>query len=198
MINKNMINKNMINKNMINKNNASLPESVILNIFSFSPSFVFYENCKRVLHYKNESIFALLSNYYFPPAPAPIPSYLFLDYFLCHKHLLILDNYPHFEEYLKQNIWVRDLCYKYPTNQIIRRSLRNIMRLSYFVNCLRELARYQIQMTNDKVEQSNIGISYQCLIESVNKESEEQTKMLKNYMSNKNQIKNVKKDKTAF
>lgn len=176
----------------------NLPESVILNIFSFTPSFVFYENCKGVLNYNLPTIFALLSKYYFslplqsplhslhpdspvPPVP-PIPSYLFLDYFLHHKHLLILDNYQEFEEYLKQNVWARELCYDYPANRIIHHSLRNIMRLSYFVNCLRELARYQRQMTNDKIEQSNIGISYQCLIECVNKESEEQTKMLKHYM----------------
>lgn len=174
----------------------NLPESVILNIFSFSPSFVFYENCKGVLNYNLPTIFALLSKYYFslplqsplhpdspvPPVP-PISSYLFLDYFLHHKHLLILDNYQEFEEYLKQNVWARELCYDYPANRIIHHSLRNIMRLSYFVNCLRELARYQRQMTNDKIEQSNIGISYQCLIECVNKESEEQTKMLKHYMT---------------
>jgi hypothetical protein len=176
----------------------NLPESVILNIFSFSPSFVFYKNCKRVLKYSSATIFELLSKYYFslpllspphsvhpdssvPPVP-PIPSYLFLDYFLHHKHLLILDNYQPFEEYLKQNVWARELCCNHPTNQIIHHSLRNIMRLSYFVNCLRELARYQRQMTNDKIEQSNIGISYQCLIECVNKESEEQSKMLKHYM----------------
>ena len=173
----------------------NLPESVILNIFSFSPSFVFYENCKGVLNYKTPIIFALLSKYYFslpllspphsvhPNSPvSPISSYLFLDYFLHHKHLLILDNYQPFEEYLKQNVWARELCCNHPTNQIIHHSLRNVMRLSYFVNCLRELARYQRQMTNDKIEQSNIGISYQCLIECVNKESEEQTKMLKHYM----------------
>ena len=82
---------------------------------------------------------------------------------------------------------VRELCYKHPTNQIIRHSLRNIIRLSYFVNCLRELARYQRQMTNDKNEQSNIGISFQCLIESINKESEEQTKMLRNYIEHLSQ-----------
>ena len=165
-----------------------LPESMILNIFSFYPSFVFYENCKRVLNYNTQNIFVLLREYYFsPPQPLLIPSYLFLDYFLHHKHLLILDNHRHFEEYLKQNIWVRELCYKHPTNQIIRHSLRNIIRLSYFVNCLRELARYQRQMTNDKNEQSNIGISFQCLIESINKESEEQTKMLRNYIEHLSQ-----------
>lgn len=171
----------------------NLPESVILNIFSFSPSFVFYENCKGVLKYNPPTIFALLSKYYFslpllsqlPPAHPvlPIASYLFLDYFLHHKHLLILDNYQEFEEYLKQNVWARELCCNHPTNQIIHHSLRNIMRLSYFVNCLRELARYQRQMANDKIEKSNISISYQCLIESVNKESEEQAKMLKHYMA---------------
>ena len=170
----------------------NLPESVILNIFSFSPSFVFYENCKGVLKYNPPTIFALLSKYYFSlpllsplhqlHPPPPVASYLFLDYFLHHKHLLILDNYQPFEEYLKQNVWGRELCCNHPTNQIIHHSLRNIMRLSYFVNCLRELARYQRQATNDKIEQSNIGISYQCLIESVNKESEEQSKMLKHYM----------------
>ena len=165
-----------------------IPESVTLHIFSFSPSFVFYENCKRVLNYNTQNIFVLLREYYFsPPPPLLIPSYLFLDYFLHHKHLLILDNHRHFEEYLKQNIWVRELCYKHPTNQIIRHSLRNIIRLSYFVNCLRELARYQRQMTNDKNEQSNIGISFQCLIESINKESEEQTKMLRNYIEHLSQ-----------
>ena len=167
----------------------NLPESVILNIFLFSPSFVFYENCKGVLFYNLSSILVLLSKYYFSlpllsqlPPVHPVASYLFLDYFLHHKHLLILDNYQQFEDYLTQNIWARELCSNHPTNQIIHHSLRNIMRLSYFVNCLRELARYQRQITNDKIEQSNIGISFQCLIESVNKESEEQAKMLKHYM----------------
>lgn len=168
-----------------------LPESVILNIFSFSPSFVFYKNCKRFLLYKNDMIFTLLHEYYFqsssgspiPPSPLPIPNYLFLDYFLYHRHLLILDNYQQFEEYLNQNTWVRYLCHTNPDNNIISESLRNIMRLSYFVCCLRELARHQRQITSDKIEQSNIGISFQCLIDSINKESEEQTKMLKHYIS---------------
>ena len=56
------------------------------------------------------------------------------------------------------------------------------MRLSYFVNCLRELARHQSKIVNDKGEQSNVGISFQCLIEDIHKETESQTQMLKDYI----------------
>ena len=164
-----------------------LPESIVLNIFSFHPSFIFYKHCKDVLLYDKNTTLSLLDQYYFRLNPNHNPSlteaYLFLDYFLYHKHLLILDNHQQFEHYLRENYWVRDLCVKNPTNQTIRHSLRNIMRLSYFVNCLRELAKHQRQMTNDKIEQTNIGISFQCLIENINKETEAQTQMLKHYMT---------------
>tara|TARA_B110001450_G_C17525073_1_gene442208 strand:+ start:413 stop:703 length:291 start_codon:yes stop_codon:yes gene_type:complete len=94
-----------------------------------------------------------------------------------------LDNYKNFEDYLGENCWAKDLCNKNPDNKIISESLRNIMRLSYFVTCLRELAKYQRKKITNKIEQTNIGISFQYLIESVNKESEEQVKMLKHYIS---------------
>lgn len=64
------------------------------------------------------------------------------------------------------------------------------MRLSYFVGCLRELAKYQRMLSKDKIEQTNIGISFQCLIENVNKESESQVQMLKYY------IKRIRLDKS--
>lgn len=173
-----------------------LPESIILNIFSFAPSFEFYKRCKDLLAYDARDIISLVGKYYFiyPQQSSQIPqtdqsqittpttivrSYLFLDYFLYHKHLLVLDDYDDFECYLRENRWACDAS---PKNTIVTESLRNIMRLSYFVNCLREVGRHQRQMTNDKIEQSNIGISFQCLIESINKESEDQTSMLRNYI----------------
>lgn len=172
----------------------SLPETIMLHIFSFLPSFIFYDQCINVLMYENEKIMVLLREYYFGyhdaklepslhPPSSLIPSYLFLDYFLYHKHLLILDNDQHFECYLRENCWVCDLCETNPKNRIIHESLRNIMRLSYFVNCLREIGRHQRQVTRDKIEQTNIGISFQSLIENIYKESESQTQMLKDYMA---------------
>jgi len=160
----------------------TLPESIILHIFSFCPSFVFYNHCKTILKYNTTSSINLVGKYCFQNESMP-EKYLFLDYFLFHKHLLILDNYNNFEEYLQENCWGRNLCNKNPNNKIIHNSLRNIMRLSYFVICLRQLAREQRHKTENKIEQTNIGISFQCLIESINKESESQTKMLKYYMT---------------
>lgn len=174
-----------------------LPDTIHLYIFSFFPSFTFYKYCKDILAYDNYTTFSLVSQYYFrslstPPSVIPklslTANYLFLDYFMYHKHLLILDDYCHFESYLRENYWVRDLCRKNPTNQIIHESLRNIMRLSYFVNCLRELVKEQRQMTNNKIEQTNIGISFQYLIESINKETETQTQMLKDYMESQKKL----------
>lgn len=165
----------------------NIPDSLILHIFSFSHSFDFYINCKRVLKYKNDKSINLTSRNYFDNEvnsdnPKIIYFYLFLDYFLIHRHLLILDTYESFEIYFLENHWVRDLCNKNPTNTIIHESLRNIMRLSFFVNCLREIGRHQRQYTRDKLEQTNIGISFQCLIESILSQSEFQTQMLKYYM----------------
>ena len=189
----------------------NLPESIMLYIFSFIPSFEFYKNCKNVLLYDTTTTVILVGKYYFNPEMDNetetnknknknenknktndlIANYLFLDYFLFHRHLLILDGFDKFEKYLYENHWVRNLCATNPTNQIIHQSLRNIMRLLFFVNCLREIGRHQRQMTKDKLEQTNIGISFQCLIENVYKESEDQTQMLKCYIAD-NKTKSTK------
>lgn len=165
-----------------------VPESIILNIFSFYPSFVFFNHCKSILKYDIATTINLIGKYYFQKVndKAQIGNHLFLEYFMYHKHLLILDNYPQFESYLRENYWVKELCLKNPNDKIIHSSLRNIIRLSYFVKCLRELAKYQRQNSIDKIEQTNIGVSYQYLIENINSESESQTRMLKHYMKYKN------------
>jgi hypothetical protein len=165
-----------------------LPRAVLLNIFSFSPSFVFYSQCNVILKYTNQNAINLVGNYYFQSETQSqtediSKNYLFLDYFLFHRHLLIMDKYHHFENYLRENDWARSLCMTNVNNKIIPESLRNIMRLSYFVICLRKLVKYQRTISKDKIEQTNIGISFQYLIESINKESEDQTKMLKDYMT---------------
>tara|TARA_A100001011_G_scaffold371352_1_gene428596 strand:+ start:4052 stop:4591 length:540 start_codon:yes stop_codon:yes gene_type:complete len=170
--------------------NLNLPESIILYIFSFIPSFEFYKNCKNVLLYDTTTTINLVGKYYFNPEMNNknktndlIANYLFLDYFLFHRHLLILDGFDKFEKYLYENHWVRHLWFTNPTNKNIHQTLRNIMRLLFFVNCLRDIARDQRQMTKDKLEQTNIGVSFQCLIENVYKESENQTQMLKCYIA---------------
>ena len=170
------------------KRQMRIPESIILNIFSFYPSFVFFYNCKSILKYDIATTINLIGKYYFQKVndKAQIGNHLFLEYFMYHKHLLILDNYPQFESYLRENYWVKELCLKNPNDKIIHSSLRNIIRLSYFVKCLRELAKYQRQNSIDKIEQTNIGVSYQYLIENINSESESQTRMLKHYMKYKN------------
>jgi len=166
---------------------TTIPESILLHIFSFRPSFVFYRCCNVVLKYNLSITTGLVNKYYFNKdgstlSLALLQKFLFLDYFLSYKHLLILDYNYDFECYLRDNYWVKDLCLKYQNNKIIHSSLRNIMRLSYFVNCLREIARYQREVTSDKIEQTSIGLSFQCLIENINKESETQTQMLKHYI----------------
>lgn len=165
----------------------SVPESILLNIFSFRPSFVFYDHCKFILRYDTSTTVNLVGKYYFQKVDdkTQIQNYLFLDYFMYHKHLLILDNCPQFESYLHENYWVKDLCLKNPNDKIIHSSLRNIMRLSYFVECLRQLAKDQRQISKNKIEKTNIGISYHYLIENINSESESQTRMLKHYMKYK-------------
>tara|TARA_B100001094_G_scaffold94143_1_gene90044 strand:- start:9536 stop:10093 length:558 start_codon:yes stop_codon:yes gene_type:complete len=178
--------------------NLNLPESIMIYIFSFIPSFEFYKNCKHVLLYDTTTSVNVVGKYYFNTEINNenvrknknknndlIANYLFLDYFLFHRHLLILDGFDKFEKYLYENHWVRDLWATNPTNKTIHESLRNIMRLLFFVNCLREIGRHQRQMTKDKLEQTNIGISFQCLIENIYKESEDQTKILKCYIADK-------------
>ena len=164
-----------------------LPESLLLHIFSFSPSFVFYGRCKTVLNYDNSSTMDYIKMYYFPDNTATnilSEKYLFLDYFLSHKHLLILDNNSNFEKYFRENRWLANIQKSAPppNKKVISSSSRNIMRLSYFVECLRDLGRHQRQLSKDKIEQSNIGISYKYLVESILVESESQTKMLKYYL----------------
>lgn len=163
-----------------------LPEPILLNIFSFAPSFVFYEHCKNILKYDIETIINFVSKYYFQDIDnkSQIQNCIILDYFIYHKHLLILDNNLHFENYLQENYWANELCMKNPNDKCISSSLRNILRLSYFVNCLRQLERYQRRISKDKTEQTNIGVSYHYLIDSIHNESESQTKMLKYYIDN--------------
>lgn len=180
--------KNKITEQLTDKM-LDLPDNIILIIFSFFPSFTFYTYCKDILHFDDDTTFNSVSQYYFhflsetPKASQHlVSSYIFLDYFCCYKHLLILDNHKQFEVYLRENHWVQELCKTNPKNKTIHESLRNIMRLSYFVNCLRELARNQSKIVNDKGEQSNVGISFQCLIEDIHKETESQTQMLKDYI----------------
>lgn len=165
------------------------PDSVLLHIFSFSPSFVFYGRCRKVLNYKKSLTMNHVKMYYYPEESTTnvlSESYLFLDYFLCHKHLLILDKNPNFEKYLIENRWLADIqkSASAANKKVISNSLRNIMRLSYFVKCLRELERHQREKSKDKIEQTNIGVSYKYLIESIHKESESQSKMLKHYLEN--------------
>ena len=173
--------------NLKSKDKMIVPESLLLHIFSFSPSFVFYHYCKTVLNYDIVTILNVMGEYYFQHIQdkRQRENYMILDYFIYHKHLLILDNNPQFEYYLKENYWANELCMKNPNDESISSSLRNIMRLSYFVDCLRQLERYQRQISKDKTEQTNIGISYRYFIDSIHNESESQVKMLKNYIKHK-------------
>lgn len=162
-----------------------LPEAILLNIFSFAPSFVFYHHCRTILKYDTATTISLVSKYYFQyiDNKDQIHNLIILDYFINHRHLLILDNKHHFENYLKESRWANNICKKNPKDESIKNSLRNIMRLSYFVNCLRDLERHQRSISKDKIEQTNIGVSYRYLIESINSESESQVKMLKYYIN---------------
>lgn len=176
-------------KDKVSQNKMILPEPIMLNIFSYAPSFVFCNRCKTILKYDIETTTNLVYNYYFQYMNnrLQIQNYIILDYFIYHRHLLILDNNHHFENYLKENRWLNNIPMNTPASNkdIIQESLRNIMRLSYFVKCLREIEKQQRQISIDKIEQSNIGVSFQYLIESIHNESEFQTKLLKQYLEYK-------------
>jgi len=159
--------------------NLDLP--IILHILSFTHSFNFYNISKRIVKSKS-----LLNNYFDfniqeEVSLSLLRDYVLLDYFLYHKHLLILDKWQDFSNFYKVNGNLNKYHFNSDKNTTYTRTenTKNIMRISYFVSSLRRIELHQRQKTNDKIEQSNTGIAFKIFIDSIHKESEIELELLR-------------------
>ena len=107
--------------------------------------------------------------------------YVLLDYFLYHKHLLVLDKWSDFLNFYRENGYLENYHSNHDKRNgcITIKNTKNIMRLSYFVSSLRKIELHQRQNMKDKIEKSNIGIAFKILIDSINKESEIELELLR-------------------
>lgn len=157
--------------------------SIVSYILSFNHSFDFHKVTKSPIIWNNYYGFEHNQEL----SLSLLRDYILLDYFLHHRHLLLLDEWTEFSRYFREHYFF--MCYcnlkskfqhetqvsKIPTNYV-----KNIARLSYFVSCLRRIELHQRQKTKDKMEKTNIGICFQYLIKNVNNQSEIELEMVKN------------------
>jgi hypothetical protein len=168
---------------------------ILIHILSFIPSYYFYKVTKSELLWRN----------YFGFKPEDkislslIREYVLLDYFLNRRHLLLLDEWKSFR--IQFNEHYRPHCYGYQSMmqagrqvdpkktrqkdvsiesvQTSIKSVKNIARLTYFISCLRRIELHQRKCTKDKMEQTNIGMSFKILIDAVSKQSEIELEMIR-------------------
>lgn len=171
-----------------------IDNSIMIYILSFIPSFHFYKVARSELLWKN--YFGFKSNQ--KVSLSLIREYVLLEYFLNRRHLLLLDEWKPFRAQF--NIHYRPHCYGYQNmiknqkpvqeqentqthNQNQKHvsigSIKNIARLSYFISCLRRIELHQRKNTKDKLEQTNIGVSFKILIDAVSKQSEIELEMIR-------------------
>lgn len=162
--------------------------SIVSYILSFNHSFDFHKVTKSPIIWNN--YFGFEHNQ--EVSLSLLRDYILLDYFLHHRHLLLLDTWTSFSSYfyehysflcghnLKSKFQNKKQVYETQVSKIPTCYVKNIARLSYFVSCLRRIELHQRQKTKDKMEQTNIGICFQYLIENVNNQSEIELEMVKN------------------
>ena len=165
-----------------------IDNSIMIHILSFIPSYYFYKVTKSELLWRN----------YFGFKPEDkislslIREYVLLDYFLDRRHLLLLDEWKPFR--IQFNEHYRPHCYGYQSmiqagrqvdpkktrqKDVSIESVKNIARLTYFISCLRRIELHQRKCTKDKMEQTNIGMSFKILIDAVSKQSEIELEMIR-------------------
>ena len=156
---------------------------ILIHILSFIPSYYVYKVTKSELLWRN----------YFGFKPEDkitlslIREYVLLEYFLNRRHLLLLDEWKPFRAQF--NTHYRPPCHGYQSmiqepkkttqTQISIESVKNIARLTYFISCLRRIELHQRKNTKDKMEQTNIGMSFKILIDAVSKQSEIELEMIR-------------------
>ena len=160
-----------------------IDNSIMIYILSFIPSFHFYKVAKSELLWRN--YFGFKSNQ--TVSLSLIREYVLLEYFLNRRHLLLLDEWKSFRAQL--NTHYRPHCHGYQSmvqeskkttqTQISIESVKNIARLTYFISCLRRIELHQRKNTKDKMEQTNIGMSFKILIDAVSKQSEIELEMIR-------------------
>ena len=159
--------------------------SIVIHILSFTHSFYFYKTTKSEILWRNYFGFKREQTVTF----SLVREYVLLEYFLYHRHLLLLDEWKPFRKQFDEHY--RDLCRPNFNNNSNSNNnsnnnsnsnnkitnVKNIARLTYFISCLRRIEFHQRRNTSDKMEQTNIGICFNILIKSVSKQSEIELEM---------------------
>lgn len=163
---------------------------ILIHILSFIPSYYFYKVTKSELLWRNYFGFKPEDKF----SLSLIREYVLLDYFLNRRHLLLLDEWKPFR--IQFNEHYRPHCYGYQSIiqdtkktrqkdvsiesvQTSIESVKNIARLTYFISCLRRIELHRRKCTKDKMEQTNIGMSFKILIDAVSKQSEIELEMIR-------------------
>lgn len=168
-----------------------LPDTIIMNIFTYCYQSYDFFKLANILNFSSEAICRTLFCEYFEEIPGGyvkedqtlIKKYVSLDFFLFHKHLLILDDDTEFKKYFRSNDWSSKICQTHPDDFILYSSLKNIIRISYFVDDLRVIEQHQRQITKDKILQTNISRSFKLFIDTMNTKSENEKDMIMSYIN---------------
>ena len=167
------------------------PEDILIYILTFMNSFDFYvfsKLFKLSLSLINNTLTSLPHYYYnskidsnsnFKEYETNIKNYLLIDYFTEKRHLLFLNEWPEFKSYFFNNTWATNIYIKHHK---LKHYIINIMRLSFFVNILRNVYNKEIKKEKDKIVRTNIDICFTNLIVDIQKKSEYETKLLKTYI----------------
>lgn len=183
-------NQRQISKDKAYTCEVHIDNSIMIHILSFIPSYYFYKVTKSELLWQNYFGFKSEDKI----SLSLIREYVLLDYFLNRRHLLLLDEWKPFR--IQFNEHYRPHCYGYQSmvqtgRQAIQdtkktrqkhvsiESVKNIARLTYFISCLRRIELHQRKCTKDKMEQTNIGMSFKILIDAVSKQSEIELEMIR-------------------
>ena len=171
-----------------------IPESVLIHILTFMNSFEFYRISKLLnlsLSLINNTLTSLPHYYYnnkidynynkdSKEYEISIKNYLLIDYFTEKRHLLFLNEWPEFKSYFFNNSWATNIYIKHHK---FKHYIINIMRLSFFVDVLRNIYYEEIKKEKDKIVRTNIDICFTNLIIDIQKESEYEAKLLKTYIN---------------
>lgn len=166
-----------------------IPESILIHILTFMNSFDFYRFSKlfNLSLCLINNVLASLPHYYYNSKivcnsefKENIKNYLLIDYFTERRHLLFLNEWPEFKSYFFNNTWATNI---YMKHHKLKHYIINIMRLSFFVNILRNVYSEEIKKEKDKIVRTNIDICFTNLIIDIQKKSEYETKLLKTYIN---------------
>uniref|UniRef100_A0AB39J6J7 F-box domain-containing protein n=1 Tax=Florenciella sp. virus SA2 TaxID=3240092 RepID=A0AB39J6J7_9VIRU len=172
-----------------------IPENVLIYILTFMNSFDFYK-ISKLLNLSLSSIYKTLisplySHYYCNSGINNIDDikyYLLIDYFTDKRHLLFLNEWPEFKSYFFNNSWATNIYLRY---HHLKHYIINIMRLTFFINVLRNVQFKETRKCpeEDKMVKTNIGVCFNLLIVDLQKKSEYETTLLKSYINKKRQLK---------